>query len=61
MGLTMAKHPLRPGYALLVCDVDAGNAGKGAARRPDDRPVDVLPFSQKRRFDLHQLLAMNFN
>jgi len=24
-------------------------------------PVDVLPFSQKRRFDLHQLLAMNFN
>jgi hypothetical protein len=38
MGLAMAKHPLRPGYALLVCDVDAGNAGKGAARRPDDRP-----------------------
>jgi hypothetical protein len=24
-------------------------------------PVDVLPFSQKRRFDLHQLLAVDFN
>jgi hypothetical protein len=34
MGLTMAKHPLRRGYVLPVCDIGAGNAGKAAARRP---------------------------
>jgi 3-hydroxyisobutyrate dehydrogenase len=28
MGLAMAKHVLRHGWPLTVCDIDAGNAGK---------------------------------
>ncbi len=38
MGLAMAKHVLRHGYSLTVCDIDARNAGKaremGAAVAP---------------------------
>jgi 3-hydroxyisobutyrate dehydrogenase len=31
MGLAMAKHLIRQGYALTVCDIDAGNAGTAGA------------------------------
>ncbi len=31
MGLAMARHLIRHGYALTVCDIDAGNADKAAA------------------------------
>jgi hypothetical protein len=43
----MAKHALRHGYTLPVCDVDAGNAAMIS-------PADVSPLSQKRGFDLDQ-------
>ena len=31
MGLAMAKHLVKHGYALTVCDIDAGNAAKAGA------------------------------
>jgi 3-hydroxyisobutyrate dehydrogenase len=31
MGFAMAKHLIKHGYALTVCDVDAGNAAKAGA------------------------------
>ena len=54
MGLAMAKHLIKHGYALTVCDVDAGNAGarrqgagQGGEAHQGDQSAEVDALRQK--------------